>query len=393
MKTINVVVDRTPVAIDRAVFAALLDNSVARTYKAYATAVERGSISLSDLAFLARKGDIPLALFFAPLPVAESQVAAKTQKLLAGTGKETFSVNSRSQVELRDIELIVKDLIRKQQLLKRLDPSLRPNEIVGMLSRPSRSPEADASRLMSSLGVTQEEIRATRNKEAALNLLISRVEANQILVSRSVQHYMPQRLTHARFSGVTIKDAKVPYIFLAGGDHGDYQEPTGRTIFTLALLTVLVARGIFAPVAFDGHNLSSHANREFQIVGAMLVPADVLGAVDLSSLDEVKAVADDIKVTPSAATVRAVQLRLINMATAESHLNALRREYEGRSKPGPRNAPSPENAVRKYNGTEFAKRMLHVLDTGGIGPREFCRSVCLNHLKPAQIDDLRRAVG
>ncbi len=47
---------------------------------------------------------------------------------------------------------------------------------------------------------------------------------------------------------MTVRDAKVPYIFLAGGDHGDFQEPPGRQLFTLVLMTVLVARGIFAPV-------------------------------------------------------------------------------------------------------------------------------------------------
>jgi hypothetical protein len=57
---------------------------------------------------------------------------------------------------------------------------------------------------------------------------------------------MPQRLTHVKFSGMTIRDNKDPFIFLAGGDHGDDQEPDGRTLFTLALITVLVARRIFA---------------------------------------------------------------------------------------------------------------------------------------------------
>jgi hypothetical protein len=37
--------------------------------------------------------------------------------------------------------------------------------------------------------------------------------------------------------------------------------------------------------------------------------------------------------------------------------------------------------------------MLHALDNQSISPGEFCRAVCLNHLKPSQIDDLRRALG
>lgn len=54
---------------------------------------------------------------------------------MAGMSKEAFSINSRSQVRLSDVELIVKDLLRKQALLKRLDDTLVDNTIVGCLKR------------------------------------------------------------------------------------------------------------------------------------------------------------------------------------------------------------------------------------------------------------------
>src|SRR5690625_7905869 len=69
---------------------------------------------------------------------------------------------------------------------------------------------------------------------------------------------------------MTIRDNKVPYIFLAGGDHGDDQEPVGRTIFTLALMTVLVARRIFAPMTWDGGSAETDPGREYDIAGVML---------------------------------------------------------------------------------------------------------------------------
>lgn len=245
--TIDVFAHGSAVPIDEAVFRTLLDNSVAGTYVDYTKTLKSKSIKLADLIALARHGEIPYPLFFAPLPYVESQAAAKTQKLLAGVSKETFSIGSRARVELRDVELIVKDLIRKQELLRKHDTSLVKNQIVGMLSHLRASPDDDAAALTSKIGLSHEAIRACRKKESALELIINRLEANQILVSRSVQHYMPQRLTHVNFSGMAIRDNKVPYIFLAGGDHGDDQEPVGRTIFTLALLIVLVSRRIFAP--------------------------------------------------------------------------------------------------------------------------------------------------
>ena len=389
--TTDVVLRGTRTPINEAVFTGLLENSVASTYRAYDRALQTSSISFEDLIFLSRKGDIPYVLFFAPLPVVETQIQMKTDKLLSGLSKTTFSVNSRNQVHLSDIELIVKDLLRKQTLLKTHDKSLKPNRIVGLLSRPGRAIEDDAKKLMDALGLSHDAIRSAQNKKDALELLISKLESNQVLVSRSVQHFMPQRLIGPKFSGLTIRDSKVPYIFLAGGDHGDYQEPTGRMIFTLALMSVLVARRIFAPVTYDASSPGSEVGREYDIVGAMLMPKQALQAVPLETLDEVKAAADEFKVTPSALTVRARRLSMIGPDTATSHLNELQREFGQHPKSQARQ-PKAVNAVRKYNGREFSRRMLDVLDTGRISKREFCRVVCLRHIRPSQINDFREAV-
>ncbi|WP_139346537.1 ImmA/IrrE family metallo-endopeptidase [Sinomonas mesophila] len=321
----------------------------------------------------------------------EAQIKAKTDKLLSGLTKETFSVNSRDRVNLREIELIVKDLLRKQELLKKNDKTLTPNRIVGLLGKVGRSVEEDASKLMDALGLSNDSIMSVRKKEDALELLIARLEANQVLVSRSVNNFMPQRITGVKFSGMTIKDAKVPYIFLSGGDHGDYQEPAGRMLFTLALMSVLVARKIFAPVTYDGSSTGSDVGREYDIVGAMLMPREALRSTSLGSLDEVKAAADVLKVTPSAMAVRAMRLGMITPDLANSHLQQLREEYAQRPKTQARQ-PSAINAVRKYNGRELSRRMLNVLEAGQISPGEFCRIVCLRHLKPHQISDFREAM-
>lgn len=389
--TIDVEIDGYRFPIDRSAFLALLGNSVASTYVDYQRAVDNGCINFTKLEYLAQKGEVPVALLFAPLPLIEAQVDAKTEKLLAGVSKTTFSVNTRERVELRDIELIVKDLLRKQELLKRYDSSLKKNEIIGLLRRPGPSVEADAARLSSELQLAHADMSAARNKGDALEHLISRVEANQILVSRSVQNYMPQRLQHVEFSGMTIKDTKVPYVFLAGGDHGDAQEPTGRTIFTLMLMTVLVARGIFAPVTWDGQSAGSQVGREYDIAGAVLMPAELLDATRPSTVEEMTEIADGCKVTPSAVVMRALRLKIIGQGDAGALLAELRHRYESQPKSNAR-SPRPENAVRKYNGAEFSRRMLAALDAKALSPREFCRSVCLNKLSPDKISDLRKAL-
>ncbi|TLK50909.1 hypothetical protein [Glutamicibacter sp. V16R2B1] len=390
---IEVLLAGSSIAIDDEVFRTLLDNSVAGTYKEYENSLARGTIAFGALIRLARRGEIPYPLFFAPLDVVESQVEAKTRKLLEGVSKDTFSIGSRARVELHEVELIVKDLMRKQELLKRHDKTLGKNKIVGLLRRPGATPDHDAARLSDSIGLRHDELRACRTKEKALDLLIDRLERNQILVSRSVQHYMPQRLTHVKFSGMTIRDTKVPFVFLAGGDHGDAQEPVGRTIFTLALMTVLIGRRIFAPMTWDGASMGTDVGREYDIAGALLMPRDRMTELAPTSLEDMKKASEQFKVTASAVTVRAMRLSLITGETAAKYLDELRVEYNKRKRSKPMNQPRPENAVRKYNGRELTRRMLDVLDSNQISTGDFCRSVCLNRIKPYQIEDLRRAIS
>lgn len=387
---IDVMLDGCRIPIARSVFIALLENSVASSRVPYHKALVTSSISYSDLIILARAGDIPYSLFFAPLSLVDAQINLKNHKLLQGLTKKTFSVNSRNSVKLRDIELIVKDLLRKQELLKMNHSSLGRNEIVGLLRKPGTI-EQDASKLLNALGLFPGQLRSTKSRATALELIIARLEANQVLVSQSQNNFMPQLLRGVKFSGMTIKDAKVPYIFLAGGDEGDHQEPTGRRIFTLTLMGVLVARGIFAPVTYDGHSTSSDGGREYNIVGEILMPAAEMRQAVLTALDDMKTAADGFKVTPSAVVVRALRLGILGRQAAETYLEELKIEYSSRAQAKPR-SPKPVNAIRRYNGREFSRRMLDSLDTEQMSPRDFCRVVCLNKIKPSEIDAFREAL-
>lgn len=390
---IEVVLEGERVPIDGAVFKTLLDNSVAGTYADYDKAVATGAIQFSTLLWLARKGEIPYPLFFAPLPLVEAQVALKTKKLLAGISKDTFQIGTRDEVRLRDVDLIVRDLMRKQKLVVKSDRSLTKNKIIGMLGKSGTAPEEDAARVMSALGVAHTDLQACRDNDTALALLIEHLEENQILVSQSVHNRMPQRLTGAvSFSGMTIRDAKVPYIFLAGGNHGDKQEPTGRTIFTLALMTVLIARKVFRTVTWNSQSISTEVKYEYDVAGAMLMPLTCMEEFDLSTLDGVKTGANECKVTPSAITVRAARLGLITAEAARDYLRELREEFDKAPKRRTGGNIHPWNAVRKYAGRELSRRMLRVMENGGISPKEFCRTICNNQINPNQLGELRQVI-
>ena len=354
-------------------------------------ALKSSTIPFKTLVDLARQAEIPYPLFFAPLAVVEQQLKVKTDKLMVGFTKTTFSMHSRNRVRLADVELIVKDLLRKQEHLK-ADDTLKNNEIVGFLKRSGGTVAEDAARLMDALEFTTADLKNAKTKESALELLIARLEAKQVLVARSAQHHMPQQLPRrAKFSGMTIKDKKVPYVFLASGDEGDHLEPTGRKIFTLTLLTVLIARGTFAPVTYDGHSKDETSPREYELTAQILMPAAELRTIDVSSLESIKDVAAVYKVTPSAIVMRMRRLGALDREMAGLYMDELASEYASRSKPPSRSA-SPVNALRKYNGTECSRRMLTLLDAGQINRADFCRIMFFNKLKSSQIDDFRAAV-
>lgn len=387
----HVIIAGKSVPIDQSVFVDLLENSVVNGRAPYIHALEKSKIPYSQLLDLARKAEVPHPLFFAPPAVVQAQLRAKTGKLLQGVAPETFTVNTRTTVKLRDVELIVKDLLRKQDLARKHDPTLVKNRIVGLLRKPRQTIREDAEALIQALGLDRDAIRQTRKKETALELIIERLETNQVLVSRSVRGFMPQ-LIEVHFSGMTVRDAKVPYIFLTGGDHGDYQEPYGRQIFTLVLMAVLVARGIFAPVSYDANSIAPDAGREYDIVGEILMPAAEIQRIILHDLDDVKTAADLFKVTPSALAVRAMRLGRLTPLIASGYLHELEEEFRARTKPSRTNQPKPVNAIRKYSGRELTRRMLLAVDQRRLSAREFCRVICLNRIGPSDLGELKAAI-
>jgi hypothetical protein len=390
--TIHVAVGGARVPVERSVFTALFDQSVVHGRKPYTDALATSEISLETLIELARKAEIPYVLFFAPHDVVTAQLKKKMDTLLTGVGKDTFSLNSRNKVELRDVELIVKDLLRKQQLLKRLDKSLGANPVFGRLKHSTAGVASDAETLRDLLGFTTSELQACKTKNAALDLLIDRFEAKQLLVSRSQHNFMPQNLPRGiKFSGLCVKDKKVPYLFLTSGDSGDNPEPVGRQVFTLVLLAVLVAKARFAPVTYDDYSHEPIASVEYELTEELLMPAALMDSSSLGSLDGLKSHADLFRVTPSAMVMRARRLRMITPGTADLYLNTLRSEFAAREKASPRQ-PKPVNAIRRYNGPAFSRHMVQQLDAGRLSARDFCRVVALNRLKTTDIGEFKAAL-
>lgn len=376
------------VGVERAVYEALFENSVVRERAEVLRGLDRSRIRFADLRDLARKAEIPYCLFFAPKEFVDAQLKRKADVLVAGIGKNTFSMGSRTRVRISDVELIVKDLIRKQQLLKKLDVSLTDNAIVGGLKRSRRTVQQDADWFRAAFSFPENGLRGARTKESAFELLVALFEAQQVLVAQSQAGYMPQTIpSGVRFSGLSIRDSKIPFIFLSSGERDD-EEPAGRRILTLVLMGVLVARARFSAVGYDSATAEPIANREYELAEEVLMPAVEFRQLSMSDLDMIKDHADAYRLTPSAVLMRAVRLGLVSQEAASGHFQQLRHEYATREK----SARSPSllmNAVRKYNSREYSKRMLRQLDQNRINRKEFCRVVTLNRIRPTQLDDYR----
>lgn len=391
--SVTVSLDGALLPIERDVFVALFSNSVVSSYAGVRNALDGRPLPFKDFLKLASQAEIPYPLFFAPMRVVEEQVRLKTKKLMTGFTKTSFSMHSRHKVELRDVELIVKDLLRKQEWLRRHDDTLIRNDLVGLLNRSQSSVVDDANRLMETIGLTRAELRAARTKESALDLLIKRLEAKQIFVARSAQHHMPQEMPpQAKFSGMTIKDNKVPFIFLATGNEGEHLEPSGRRLFTLVLLTVLITEGTFAPVNYDGHTKDETSPHAYQLTAEILMPASEMRAMNFPDLQSVRDAADNLKVTPSAVAMRARRLGRLDRDTFSDFMDELQDEYTNRPKQIMTSA-LPVNALKKYNGVECSRRMLSILDAGHMNETEFRRIMLYNKLPASKIDDFRAAVG
>ncbi len=388
--SINVILDRVPTSIDRGVFEILFEQSIVRSYAKVKEALEKGSISFSDLVEHARKAEIPFPLFFAPRDVVDAQLRLKQKELLKGfSAKREFSMNSRNRVDLVQVELIVKNLQFKQQWMRK-DKALGRNPIVGLLKKSKGTVAEDAAKLMKALNLGPSDLRNCRTKEVAFELLVDKLEARNVLVARSARDVMPQRLPKGKlFSGMTLKDTKVPFVFIASGDEGEAFEPAGRRVFTLVLLAVLVARGKFATVTYNGHTSDETSNREYGITAEILMPEADFRAIDLSDLDSIRAASDVFKVTPSAVVMRAQRLKLLTRNDSARHLTDLEDAFDALAKT-PRNQMLKGNALKRYNGRECSRRMLDLYDSGVIGMSDFCRVMFSNAYRTdRQINEYR----
>ena len=397
---ITVTVDGDGVDIPKSVFLLLFELSFKKYSAPYRDAIDKGRISLSDLQKLAHKAEIPWCLFFAPEKLVHEQVHHKAQELRKGVPRrDSISVGTRGSVDVSEVDLIVMDLMRKQAKLREYGDKATDHEILGLLQKQSAlSTEEQVQLLANKLEFSYPQFQQYKGPKEALDYFIVQLAAKNVLVSQGVEpQFMPQYTGNIVCSGVTIRDKCYPYIYLTRGSHDDHQEVPGRKIFTLALLTVLIAQKQFSVVEWNDGNpesfeIDSEGVLAYDIAAAFLMPRVYLNSANLDTLDGVRDAAKRFQVTPSALVVRCVRAQLMPWDRANDFLDQLRREFQSAPKSKSWGHHNPENAIAKFANPEFVRRMFDALDAGKLSESEFRLVVTHNKMGKHQLPDLRRAV-
>lgn len=366
------------ILISKESFCALFEMSHLRHKNSYIEAIHENKICFSTLRQLSREAEIPYALFFAPIEKVKNEIEKRNKILFQGVQDSPLSMSSRGKVDVRDVSLLIKDIQKRQQFMRKENPHTKQNVLLSQHS--SGNAQQDAFKIIRSLNLDMDTFRSKKTKEASFDYLIDSLEVNNFLISRSSPGVMPQTIIKELFfSGFAVKDNKYPAIFLYSKNEKDVEEPAGRRIFTIFLILASILNGKFTIVSLEQEsdidtNISSIL--EYQIAEEILMPKYLIDDkhLSLSSIEDIDKISNQFKVTPSMATVRLAKLGYITQTQSSQYLNefSIRREKYLRQNHGYGN-PNPSTRILKYNGKLYSKTVIDKVRRGELSKGEGAR--------------------
>jgi len=368
---IKICFEGNEIKISREVYELLFENSCIYDYRGFRESLIVGKINFRDFVVLARKANLPYSLFFAPLKFVRKSIDQKYKILLSGTSKGCFSMNSRGNVKLQDIELIIRDLLRKQELLKKHNKKILDNKIYHLLRKSRMSVGEQANVLRDEIGINLNVIKSL-NKEKSFEYLVRLLEEKMVFISQSSHSFMPQIIRpHVKFSGLCLKDKKIPFIFLNNKEETKSFEPEGRKILTLVLLAVCLAKGKFSPISYNDQTKAIITNEEFLITEEILMPSEEMTGLEIENLEDIKDLSQRYSLTPSALLMRLRRLEVINRETADEYFEELQNEFVSNlTLVGRPRRPTEIKGYKKYNSTAFSKSLINLVNTGKVSHKE-----------------------
>jgi Zn-dependent peptidase ImmA (M78 family) len=372
MANIIVKIEKEQIEIDKKVFMKLLDLSPIKGYVSYKNTIKTNEIKLLDLKELAQKAFVPYPLFFAPRDKVEKQIKDQDSNLFDKLPTKTeMQVGFRGNMNKGDIELIIKDLARKQEFLKkRILTAETDNNFIGSISKMIKNSTNDhdiAEKVKGYFNIDLLKMRKL-SKEKIVDYLCKKIESKNILVSLSSYNYMPQNIDRdLGLSGLCVKDKKFPYIFINTRDGDDNPlifETDGRKIFTIILMLICIGTNKFILNTKNGKQKDKTIKRVLSITGEFLLPYRDLVKYTINNISELKQYATFFKVTPSMLLFRLEETKLIDKMRTSSFREELINELES-IKFTPRQ-PTQVNGYGKYNGEKLSHHVVEAHKAGKI---------------------------
>jgi Zn-dependent peptidase ImmA (M78 family) len=368
MEEISIKIGKDEVQINKNTFLLLLDVSPVKAYEAYKNALLTNEIKFSHLKELAAKADVPYPFFFAPPIQLDKQLKDKEKNLFEKLpSKAEMRLVGRGNFGVEDVALIVRDLGRKQEFLKkRIIVNVEENKFIGYVAKKMKGTHTNrelADNIRVYLGIDLSVLR-TKSKAEVVNYIRERAEQNNILVSFSSYNFMPQNLDPMLgMSGLCVKDKKFPIIFVNtrdGDDKPKILESEGRQIFTLTAMLVCIAMNRFIFSTKTSKKKDSLARKVFLIVGEILIPQEDIAELDIKNLEELKRGSTKFKVTPSMLLTRLRECKLIDSQLARRLREKLMDEINS-IRPSQKRHPLQTTGYGKYNGVRFSREVLKAL--------------------------------
>lgn len=360
---ILVSLDSKYVYISKDVFKRLFENSHVYYLTDYKKAFSDNKIKFRKLVALSRKAGIPYSLFFAPIETVEKNIKRNGDILFQGVSEGMVSIAGRGDVRINDVNLIVKDIQKRQFFMSKHKKETDEN-LIFTIDR-NRDVELFAKEIINTVHLDMKKFWAYGNKGKAYDFLVDSLEESNIMISRSRLGYMPQAINpDVYFSGFVVKNKKFPTIFLYTKDENDVSDPAGRRIFTIMLLLACMANKRFAMVSYDQSVKDIIKNFEYQVAEEILMPRSAIDGMTVGSTLDIKALADNFKVTPSMVLMRMKRLGLVSNKDFDKFYNEIteeRRAALSANKETYHYNPKDITKIVTYNGKLFCNEVIDLL--------------------------------
>ena len=375
--------------LDLGVFSLLFDSTVMRRSNKYYKALDNKEMNFDGFRKMARDAEVPYPLFFLSEEQAENRVKDYVKRVFFGTSKGEISIASRGDINRADISLILKDLTRKQILLKEFITEECP--LPKCIKKSSLNVAEQAESIRAIIGYDIHEIE-NLNKERSYNHLVNCLARNNVFVSLYSHGYCPQDIPKKLcFSGIAINDKHCPFLFVKAGDYDSSIEPWGRRMFTIGLLLSSLCYGECKPVTMDGKSRDLSSNKHYLFAEEFLMPEYLIRHTTVTSRLELDSAARKFAVSPSAMVLRLFRLGIFNDAEKEYYLDELEDEYQDQlQKRKGGNRITPDKGILRYNNPELVKRYIDFFDNKRITERQLKHLLCYRKGENVEIETLRQ---